>query len=48
MKAFVIYEKSLRDSFHGERIQSHLHCRKMAVDSSRKGRIHLGESGSRK
>lgn len=36
MKAFVIDEKSLRDSFHGKRIQSHLHCRKMAVTAAGK------------
>lgn len=31
IKAFVICEKSLRNSFHGETIQSHLLCRNMAV-----------------
>lgn len=45
MKVFVICEKALRNSFHGERIQSHLLCRKTAVAATG---LHLGEAGSRK
>lgn len=49
MKAFVIYEKSLRDSFRGERIQSDLHCRKIIMHQHERqslpGRIQKQEMG---